>query len=398
MKYRLLGPLEVQGGDGTLPLGGAKQRAVLALLLLSANRVVPRERLIDELWGDQPPETAVTTLQVYVSRLRKLLPERGPAEPAARLRALDRTGRVRSPALRVARRGGAEGGPRARLAALARGARALAGAGAGRVWRRAVWPAGSRAARGPAPCRAGGADRGRPCARPPRGPGRRAGDADPGAAAQGAPASAADRGAVPLEQASRGPGRLPGCPGSARRARNRAGREAERARAAGARAGQRARSRSATLGRERAGSTSRPARSGVAVSLRRPRERAGQASHVAGACGGRRGQPRAADRRARRGQDAAGARPSRTRLRAGARSCCTASRTRSSARPTSRCGNGSRFSFASAGPRRSRRLSAARAVNWRGSFQSWSSWASLPPRPATPRPTAISCRVRRRNC
>ncbi len=75
MKYQLLGPLEVQGGDGTLPLGGTKQRAVLALLLLSANRVIPRERLIDELWGDQPPETAVTTVQVYVSRLRKLLPE-----------------------------------------------------------------------------------------------------------------------------------------------------------------------------------------------------------------------------------------------------------------------------------------------------------------------------------
>lgn len=75
MKYRLLGPLEVRGRDGTLPLGGAKQRAVLALLLLSANRVVSREELIDELWGDQMPETAVTTLQVYVSRLRKLLPE-----------------------------------------------------------------------------------------------------------------------------------------------------------------------------------------------------------------------------------------------------------------------------------------------------------------------------------
>ena len=75
MKYRLLGPLEVREGDGTLPLGGAKQRGVLALLLLSANRVVARERLIDELWGDQPPETAVATLQVYVSRLRKLLPD-----------------------------------------------------------------------------------------------------------------------------------------------------------------------------------------------------------------------------------------------------------------------------------------------------------------------------------
>src|SRR5262245_4312157 len=74
MEYRVLGPLEVLGGAGPLPLGGAKQRGVLALLLLNANRVVPRERLIDELWGEDPPETAVTIVQVYVSRLRKLLP------------------------------------------------------------------------------------------------------------------------------------------------------------------------------------------------------------------------------------------------------------------------------------------------------------------------------------
>ena len=59
MEYRVLGPLEVRGDDGPLPLGGAKQRALLALLLLNANRVVSRERLIDELWGDDPPETAV---------------------------------------------------------------------------------------------------------------------------------------------------------------------------------------------------------------------------------------------------------------------------------------------------------------------------------------------------
>ena len=74
MQYRLLGPLEVREGDRSLPLGGAKQRALLALLVLNANRVVPRERLIDELWGDEPPETAVASVQVYVSRLRKLLP------------------------------------------------------------------------------------------------------------------------------------------------------------------------------------------------------------------------------------------------------------------------------------------------------------------------------------
>src|SRR5437773_309709 len=74
MEYRVLGPLEVRDGERRLALGGTQQRALLALLLLHANRVVSRERLIDELWGDDPPETAVKTVQVYVSRLRKLLP------------------------------------------------------------------------------------------------------------------------------------------------------------------------------------------------------------------------------------------------------------------------------------------------------------------------------------
>jgi predicted ATPase/class 3 adenylate cyclase len=73
MEYRVLGPLEVRDGDRSLPLAGAKQRALLALLLLNANRVVSRDRLIDQLWGEEPPETAVTSIQVYVSRLRKLL-------------------------------------------------------------------------------------------------------------------------------------------------------------------------------------------------------------------------------------------------------------------------------------------------------------------------------------
>src|SRR5215208_1456564 len=74
MDYRVLGPLEVRDGDESLPLAGAKQRALLALLLLHANRVLGRDRLIDELWGEHPPATAVQSLQVYVSRLRKLLP------------------------------------------------------------------------------------------------------------------------------------------------------------------------------------------------------------------------------------------------------------------------------------------------------------------------------------
>src|SRR4051812_3800924 len=74
MEFRVLGPLEVRDGDRSLPLAGAKQRALLALLLVNADHVLSRDRLIDELWGEQPPETAVQTLQVYVSRLRKVLP------------------------------------------------------------------------------------------------------------------------------------------------------------------------------------------------------------------------------------------------------------------------------------------------------------------------------------
>ena len=58
MEFRVLGPLEVSSEGGLLDLGGAKQRAVLTLLLLHANEVVPIDRLIDELWGDSPPESA----------------------------------------------------------------------------------------------------------------------------------------------------------------------------------------------------------------------------------------------------------------------------------------------------------------------------------------------------
>ena len=58
-----------------MALGGQKRRALLAVLLLDANSVVSWDRLIDALWGDSPPETARNTIQVYISQLRKLLPE-----------------------------------------------------------------------------------------------------------------------------------------------------------------------------------------------------------------------------------------------------------------------------------------------------------------------------------
>jgi YVTN family beta-propeller protein len=73
MQFRLLGPVEVEDDGRPLVLGSAKQRALLAILLLHANEVVSRDRLIDDLWGEQPPASAPHSLEVYVSRLRKTL-------------------------------------------------------------------------------------------------------------------------------------------------------------------------------------------------------------------------------------------------------------------------------------------------------------------------------------
>jgi len=69
----LLGPLEVRAGDRVVPIVRPKQRALLAVLALEAGVCVSRDRLIDELWGESPPESAAHGLQVHVSGLRKLL-------------------------------------------------------------------------------------------------------------------------------------------------------------------------------------------------------------------------------------------------------------------------------------------------------------------------------------
>src|SRR6266536_2658955 len=73
LEFRLLGPLEVWREGRPLRLGGERQRALLALLLLHANEVVPRERLIEELFGSDASETGANALQVGISRLRRLL-------------------------------------------------------------------------------------------------------------------------------------------------------------------------------------------------------------------------------------------------------------------------------------------------------------------------------------
>src|SRR5690349_19706396 len=73
MEFRLLGPLEVLHDGRTLEVGGAKQRSLLAVLLLNANCVVSSDRLIDALWGEQPPDKAAKAIQVHVSQLRRVL-------------------------------------------------------------------------------------------------------------------------------------------------------------------------------------------------------------------------------------------------------------------------------------------------------------------------------------
>ena len=65
-QFGLLGPLTVTVDGDAVALGGEKRRALIAALALRADEVVPRDRLIDALWGEDPPDTARNTLQVYV--------------------------------------------------------------------------------------------------------------------------------------------------------------------------------------------------------------------------------------------------------------------------------------------------------------------------------------------
>jgi YVTN family beta-propeller protein len=77
MLIRLLGPVEVETGDGRPALGGPRQRALLADLALHAGRTVLTAQLVDDLWGESPPASARHTVEAYVSRLRRALEEPG---------------------------------------------------------------------------------------------------------------------------------------------------------------------------------------------------------------------------------------------------------------------------------------------------------------------------------
>jgi DNA-binding SARP family transcriptional activator/streptogramin lyase len=86
VEYRILGPLEIQANGELIRLGPAKERALLGILLLHANDVVAGDRLVEELWGERPPESAGKLVHVYVSRLRKTLEQAG-AKPVVETRA-----------------------------------------------------------------------------------------------------------------------------------------------------------------------------------------------------------------------------------------------------------------------------------------------------------------------
>ncbi|MGX7827906.1 BTAD domain-containing putative transcriptional regulator [Actinokineospora sp. 24-640] len=79
--FRILGPVEVVGAAGRVPIPPGRQQVVLACLLLDANQVVSTEYLVDTLWDDRPPDTARTQVQICVSRLRKSLGDAGVDAP-----------------------------------------------------------------------------------------------------------------------------------------------------------------------------------------------------------------------------------------------------------------------------------------------------------------------------
>ena len=88
--FRVLGPFEVVEADRPVAVGGPKQRALLAVLVLHRGEVVSSDRLIDELWGERPPATAAKTIQVFVSEPAQGARRRLVGHPRARLHARHR--------------------------------------------------------------------------------------------------------------------------------------------------------------------------------------------------------------------------------------------------------------------------------------------------------------------
>ena len=83
VRVRLLGPVSAETDGVRLRLGGRKQRAVFALLALQVNSPVALDRLVDELWHDEPPAQATLSLQSYISRLRRTISDAQPEDQSA---------------------------------------------------------------------------------------------------------------------------------------------------------------------------------------------------------------------------------------------------------------------------------------------------------------------------
>ena len=254
MEFRVLGPLEVRVGERVLPLTGARQRTVLAFLLLRAGDVVSSDRLIDELWAERPPRSGIDALQVCVSRLRKVLPE-GTVVTEARGYRLAVSGE-QIDAGRFERLAGegraalADGDPK-RSALLLREALDLWNGPALADFAYEPFAQGEIARLEELrSSRAGGARGGRAWVWAFRRAGRRARGAHPRSSAARAAARAADAGPVSLRPSGGGSG---GIPGGAARAGRRAGHRAEpgpaRPRARDPRTGSGARRRAACDGR-----------------------------------------------------------------------------------------------------------------------------------------------------
>src|SRR5688500_18780932 len=77
MDYRILGPLELADGSAPVGVTGARQRSLLALLLIHRNEVISSDRIVDALWGETPPPSAVKAVQNAVSQVRRALPGDG---------------------------------------------------------------------------------------------------------------------------------------------------------------------------------------------------------------------------------------------------------------------------------------------------------------------------------
>ena len=112
MDFHILGPLEVRDDRGEISIGGGKQRALLALLLIHPNESLATDRLIDELWGEEPPPTAAKIIQNHVSQLRRLLGDDRLQTHGTRLFTLCRAGRARRRPVQATVRGRAYGAGR----------------------------------------------------------------------------------------------------------------------------------------------------------------------------------------------------------------------------------------------------------------------------------------------